>query len=135
MYLVTLAASSTKNRFKHAHGGFPGSFWETYSAFANTNQFAQPKSDLQVFNSDNHSIKINYSKLVGDLIGHHLQVWEGASISLSSLLKDAAVLLSELFISEMPAKNLFEVLEIDTMYKFKNNLIIPLNPFCGFKGF
>ena len=32
------------------------------------------KSDLQVFNSDNHSIKINYSKLVGELIGHHLQV-------------------------------------------------------------
>ncbi|MDE6504060.1 MAG: ATP-binding protein, partial [Muribaculaceae bacterium] len=23
--------------FKHAHGGFSGSFWETYSAFANTN--------------------------------------------------------------------------------------------------
>ena len=23
--------------FKHAHGGFPGCFWETYSAFANTN--------------------------------------------------------------------------------------------------
>ena len=84
------------------------------------------KSNLQVFNSDNHSIKINYSKLVGELIGHHLQVWESASISLSSLLKDAAVLLSELFISEMPAKNLFEVLEIDTMYKLKNNLIIPL---------
>lgn len=84
------------------------------------------KSDLQVFDSDNKPININYSKFVGELIGHHLQVWKSASVSLSSLLKDAAVLLSELFISDMPAKNLFEVLEIDTMYKFKNNLIIPL---------
>ncbi len=28
---------SAELEFKHAHGGFPGNFWETYSAFANTN--------------------------------------------------------------------------------------------------
>lgn len=33
------ALSETENseiEFKHAHGGFPGSFWSTYSSFANT---------------------------------------------------------------------------------------------------
>ena len=38
-YLDILLSSqeSTELEFKHAHGGFPGNFWETYSAFANTN--------------------------------------------------------------------------------------------------
>lgn len=31
------AQENAEVEFKHAHGGFPGSFWETYSAFTNTN--------------------------------------------------------------------------------------------------
>lgn len=31
------AQENAEVEFKHSHGGFPGSFWETYSAFANTN--------------------------------------------------------------------------------------------------
>lgn len=34
---LLLSQESSELEFKHAHGGFPGSFWETYSAFANTN--------------------------------------------------------------------------------------------------
>lgn len=34
---ILSSQESTELEFKHAHGGFPGSFWETYSAFANTN--------------------------------------------------------------------------------------------------
>lgn len=38
-YLDKLLSSQENSEleFKHAHGGFPGNFWETYSAFANTN--------------------------------------------------------------------------------------------------
>lgn len=38
-YLDNLLSSqeNAELEFKHAHGGFPGNFWETYSAFANTN--------------------------------------------------------------------------------------------------
>ncbi|MCX4333132.1 MAG: putative DNA binding domain-containing protein [Paramuribaculum sp.] len=38
-YLDQLLSSqeSSELEFKHAHGGFPGTFWDTYSAFANTN--------------------------------------------------------------------------------------------------
>ena len=30
--------------FKHASGGFPGSFWDTYSSFANTEQYVRLSS-------------------------------------------------------------------------------------------
>lgn len=84
------------------------------------------KFDLQVFSADNKPVRINYSKLVGELVSHHLQVWKSSSASILSILKDAVILLAELLIADMPAKDLFEISGIDTMYKFKNNLIIPL---------
>lgn len=34
---ILSAQEGVELEYKHAHGGFPGSFWETYSAFANTN--------------------------------------------------------------------------------------------------
>jgi len=85
------------------------------------------KSDLQVLTSENQRIEIKYTKLVGELAGEHLQVWSRASTSLAILVKEAITLLAQLYVSNMTAKDLFEVSEIDTMYKFKTNLIIPLS--------
>lgn len=37
LYALVQKGESAEVEFKSARGGFPGSFWETYSAFANTN--------------------------------------------------------------------------------------------------
>ncbi|WP_081626093.1 AlbA family DNA-binding domain-containing protein [Bacteroides gallinarum] len=37
LYTLVQKGESAEVEFKSARGGFPGSFWETYSAFANTN--------------------------------------------------------------------------------------------------
>lgn len=36
LYKILLDKESNEVEFKSARGGFPGSFWETYSSFANT---------------------------------------------------------------------------------------------------
>lgn len=37
LYALVQKGESAEVEFKSARGGFPGSFWESYSAFANTN--------------------------------------------------------------------------------------------------
>lgn len=37
LYALVQKGESSEVEFKSARGGFPGSFWESYSAFANTN--------------------------------------------------------------------------------------------------
>ena len=37
LYTLVQNGESSEVEFKSARGGFPGSFWESYSAFANTN--------------------------------------------------------------------------------------------------